>query len=561
MSPQYLSGAQVELERAAGIELRPYQTEARDRVLAELEGVRATLLVLATGLGKTVCFAAVAAVYVALGRRVLVLAHRGELLDQAAATLARFGLTVGIEQADRRAGDAQVVIASVQTMRGKRLESFAPDGFGLVVIDEAHHTAAKTYRAVLAHFEPAKVLGVTATPDRADGVGLRHAFESEAFRMELGAGISGGWLAPIDLRSVVVEHLDLSHVGIERGDFVAADLERELTRERVLHEVAAPLAELAGDRRTLAFVAGVKQAYALARVLREHGVKAAAVDGGMSREARAQVLADYRAGRVQVVCNAMLLTEGYDTPETSCIALVRPTRARGLLVQMIGRGTRCAEGKTSCLILDFVPGRTGAVRLAAPADALAGAELPSPLLARVRAISSAEAGELGALIQQAREDLEAERLGALRRHHAEELERARLIRSGLKYAAARVDIGDLLRAVRLPEPGVANDTVPEWKRKPATTSQLGALRKAGFEVPCNITRADADALFDVLAERRREGLCSVRQAKLLRRYGLRDDVCFNDAREALDAIAANAWKPPLWLYRDARFQRPSEQVA
>lgn len=532
------------------MELRPYQLEARSRILVELDRLSSTLLVLATGLGKTVVLAAVAAAYIQIGRRVLVLAHRGELLDQAAATIRRFGLTVGIEQGERRVDRKalpDVVVGSVQSLQGRRLEEFPPDTFGLVVVDEAHHTVAKSYRTLLDYFAPAKLLGCTATPDRADGIGLRHAFESEAYRMELGAGIKEGWLSPIDLRSIVVEHFDLSHVRTERGDFVAADLERELTRERVLHEVAAPLAELANGRRTLAFVAGVKQAYELARVLREHGVRAAAVDGSMAPEARAATLADYRAGRIQVVCNAMLLTEGFDCPETGCIALVRPTRARGLLVQMIGRGTRLAEGKTSCLILDFVPGRTGSIRLAAPADALAGADLPSPLIERVRALSSAHAGDLNELIERARAEEQAEREAYEARLRAEVEERGRLVRDvGVVYAAPRIDVRQLLEAV--------DDSIcPIWGEKPASAAQVEALKKAGFDIPPGINVRQARVLFDVLAKRREQGLCTLKQARQLRAHGLRDDVSFELAREALDRIAANGWRPPISLLRDPRF--------
>lgn len=519
------------------MDLRPYQMKARDCILAELERVRATLLVLATGLGKTVCFAAVAAAYVSRGQRVLVVAHRSELLDQAAATLERFGLSVAVEQADRHAGDADVVVASVQTMRGVRLGSFPVDAFGLVVVDEAHHTAAKTYRALLKHFEAARVLGVTATPDRTDGVGLRASFESVAYRMELGEGIRAGWLARIELRSVVVESLDLSDVHVVAGELHAGELEQELVRDRVLHEVAAPLAELSEGRQTLAFVVGVQQAHALAEVLRSYGVRAAAVAGGMSREARAEVLADYRAGRIQVVCNAMLLTEGFDCPETSCVALVRPTRSRALITQMIGRGTRPAEGKAACLVLDFVPERAGRIRLAAPADALAGKELSAGLAARVRALSRTKAGELEALIQQAQADEQAEAAAEVQRRIGREF--------SVAYVAHRMPIEQLLAEV----------ATRDARARPATETQIEALRRAGFDVPTDLTADEAQGLFDVLRERRARGLCTVKQAKLLRRYGLRDDVSFELAGEALSAVAANGWRPPMWLYRDPRFAK------
>ena len=219
------------------MQLRPYQDEAVAAIARELERVRATLLVLATGLGKTVTFAAVARGVVDAGGRVLVVAHRGELLDQAAATLRAFNLRVGLEKGAERLDPAElpdVVVASVQTLRGARLEAYAPDAFRLIVIDEAHHATAQSYRNVLEHFGPAKVLGVTATPDRTDGVGLGNVFDSVAYGFELRAGIKSGFLAPLKLRSVVVDALDLSSVRTLAGELRPDELEHELTRDRVL---------------------------------------------------------------------------------------------------------------------------------------------------------------------------------------------------------------------------------------------------------------------------------------------------------------------------------------
>jgi superfamily II DNA or RNA helicase len=537
------------------MELRPYQLHAVDAVALEHTRHRATLLVLGTGLGKTVAFGAYSKRIVEAGGKVLVIAHRGELLDQAAGTLARFGLTVAIEQGSQRVDPSQlpdVVIASVQTMRGKRLASFAPNAFALVVIDEAHHATATSYRDVLEHFAPAKVLGVTATPQRADGVGLRTVFASVAYRMELGAGIAGGYLAPIELRSVVVESLDLTKVRTVAGDLAAGDLERELTRDGTLHEVAGPLAELAAGRQTLAFCAGVAQAHALAQVLEGYGVKAAAVDGSMTPEQRATVLADYRSGRVQTVCNAMLWTEGFDAPETACVALVRPTRSRSLLVQMIGRGTRIAEGKGACLVLDFVPGRPGKLRLSSPADALAGSDLPENILALIRALSVKRADNVNALISQATLEQKAIDAAELERVQNAAREQQRAVqRVGVVYAAPRLDVRRLLDAVCDDPPGWR----PEWRRKPATERQMQAVRDAGFEVSETLNHREASALLTLVDQRRAAGLCTIKQARRLRSYGLRDDMTFSDAREALDAIASNGWKPPTWLYSDPRFAK------
>jgi superfamily II DNA or RNA helicase len=536
------------------IELRDYQRDSIEAVREQLVRHRSTLLVLATGLGKTVTFSAIAKLCAVRGKRVLVVAHRGELLEQAAATLRRFGLSVAIEQGAQRVDPAalpDVVVASVQTLRGPRLERFAPDAFGLVVIDEAHHATAVSYRALFKYFGAAKVLGVTATPDRADGVGLRAVFKSVAKRIDLADGIAGGWLSPLDLRTVRVGALDLSNVRTVAGDFAAGELEQELLRDGVLHQVAAPLAELSAGRQTLVFVAGVKQAHALAEVLTGYGVRAAAVDGSMSPEKRAGVLEAYRSGRLQAVCNAMLWTEGFDAPETSCVALARPTRSRALLVQMIGRGTRLAPGKASCLVLDFVPGTLAKGRLAGPADALAGAELPEDVAALVMAASGLETGRLDALIANAR--AEREQYAALVEIEQAQDVRRLIERVGFEYAAPRLDADQLLKATRMVKLKAANDT-----EIPATAKDIARLRELGFDVNDDLSLHDYETLMGVVRKRQALRLCTIRQARKLRSYGLRDDVTYREAAEAMSILAANNWAPPLSLLLDPRFNKQRE---
>jgi len=497
------------------MELRPYQHEAVDAIAREHERVRSTLLVLATGLGKTVTFAAIARNLAAQGGQTLVLAHRSELLEQAAATLRRLGLRAGIEQGPRSVGPLErpdAIVASVQTLQRSRLATYERDAFRLVVVDEAHHATAATYRAILDYFAPAKVLGVTATPDRGDGVGLRNVFASTAYRFELRDGIKAGWLAPLDVRAVKVESLDLSRIKTRAGELAADELEAELLRDAVLHEVAGPLVELAAGRQTLVFTVGVAQAHALAEVLRARGVAAAAVDGGMSETARAAVLDDYRARRTRVVCNAMLWTEGFDDPATSCIALVRPTGSRALVAQMIGRGTRTHAGKSDCLVLDFVPGRASRLRLASPRDVLAGDDL--------ELVPSEPKADKAAR-------KEKERLLAA-------LQRRRWIREvGVVYVAPQLDLDELLEALGSPSSG-----------PPATPRQIDALRQLGFDVADDLTRSQASALFGLLEARRAAGLCTVRQARTLRRLGFDDDLTAEQAGLVLDAMAAARWRMP-----------------
>jgi len=508
---------------------RDYQFAAIDAIERELRLHRSTLLVLATGLGKTVTFSDVARRVVQSGGRVLVLAHRSELLDQALLTLRSYGLPAAIECGDQRVDHADlpaVVVASIQSLQRARLTRIPADTFALIVVDEAQHATAKSYQNVLDHFASAKVLGVTATPGRLDGVGLGNVFASVAYRMDLHAGIKAGWLCPLELRTVRVEPLDLSHVRSVAGELHAGDLEAELTKDAVLRGVAVPLAELIGTRQTLLFGAGVAQCHALAAQLLTLGVRAAAVDGSMSAEQRARILADYRAGRLQVVANAMLWTEGFDSPSTSCIALVRPTRSGGLVTQMIGRGTRLAEGKVSCLVLDFVPSRWSTCTLASPADALAGEALPDDAQAMVRELTGEGQLDLFAAIAQARADLAATQAA----EHARRAERLRGV--DVRYSITHLNMADLLEVVE-----------PDPKGGPtASTQQIYALRTAGLKVPDDISRVAATKLFAVLDQRRRLGLCSIKQARKLRAAGLRDDVTFELARIALDAISANGWR-------------------
>jgi hypothetical protein len=373
------------------------------------------------------------------------------------------------------------------------------------LVHNCHHATADSYRAILDYFAPAKVLGVTATPDRGDGVGLRAVFDSVAYRFELRDGIKAGWLAPLEVRAVQVESLDLSRIKTRAGELAADELETELLRDSVLHEIAGPLAELSVGRQTLVFCVGVAQAYALATVLRARGVAAAAVAGQMSDAARAAVLDDYRARRVTVVCNAMLWTEGFDDPQTSCIALVRPTGSRALVAQMIGRGTRIAPGKPSCLVLDFQPGRASKLRLASPRDVLAGDDLP---------------GETKPPSRKQQERVLAE------------LERRRWIREvGVIYVAPQLDVDELLQALGSPAGGPS-----------ATPRQIEALRGVGFDVAADLTRSQASALFGVLEQRRAAGLCSLKQARTLRRLGFGEDLTAEQAAFVLDAMAAARWR-------------------
>ncbi len=342
-------------------QLRPYQQDAIQSVIeARRRGVRRMVIALPTGAGKTVIFSRLAAM---ANRKVLVLAHRAELLQQAKEKLERTldgqGV-VDIEQASSRATDeAKIVVASLRSLHAERLASLrAQHDFGLVIYDECHHAPAEDNQRILRElgvFESdwtGTLLGFTATTMRGDGKGLDEVFEEIVYSRDLPEMIRDGYLVP--LRGYRIStHADLQHIG-GSGDFDIEELEEAVNIEDRNALVARSIQELARDRRTIVFCVTVAHARNLARALAVLGVPSGLIHGEMKAEDRADVLARFRSGEIQAITNVAVLTEGFDDPGVSCIAMARPTRSVGLYSQCAGRGTRLYPGKEDCLILDFV---------------------------------------------------------------------------------------------------------------------------------------------------------------------------------------------------------------
>lgn len=361
------------VEVAPKIELRPYQVEALERIAtAEARGVRKQLGVAATGLGKTIMFVALA---MQRGGRALILVHRDELARQAYAKVRELwpGIDVGIVKAQDDDCYAHVVIASVQTLaRATRLSKLVavnagedsillkpPGPFELVIVDEAHHTAAASYRTILEAFEAGTadgplLLGVTATPDRGDGKGLDDLFDEITFNFDILWGIRSGFLSDVRALRVVVSDLDLSQVKVRNGDFEQGAVGRAMHQSHTGDAIWASWNEHARDRRTLIFTPTVAYAHEIAELFVSQGIAAAAIDAGTDRDERRRILAAYSAGEVQVLVNCAVLTEGYDEPRTDCIVQARPTKSRALFTQMVGRGTRKHPEKADLLVLDIV---------------------------------------------------------------------------------------------------------------------------------------------------------------------------------------------------------------
>ncbi|MGW4541607.1 DEAD/DEAH box helicase [Streptomyces chartreusis] len=354
--------------------LRPYQRAAIDAVYRAINnGCTRPAVLLPTGAGKTVVFSHLAAEQHARGIRTLVIAHTGELIEQAANKIRAVapGLNVGIVKAERdEHPGADVIIGSVQTLaRPHRRE--AVTGVGLVVVDEAHHAAADTYMGVLEHFGcldagPTPCVGFTATMKRENG-GLAEVWQDIVYKRDILEMIADRHLVNVRGKRVVVDSLDLDAVKTRHGDLQDSQLAQALDESNAASVVAEAYAEFAADRAGVVFTPTVETAKSMAEVLTDRGIRAAAVWGDMPKEERAATLKAYADGDIQVLANAMLLTEGFDAPWASCAVIARPTKSAGLYVQMVGRVLRPWQGKKDALVLD-VMGASTRHKLATLAD-------------------------------------------------------------------------------------------------------------------------------------------------------------------------------------------------
>lgn len=515
------------------MELRPYQQAAKAAVLDEWDrGVDKTLLVLPTGTGKTIVFSAVTEEAVRRGGRVLILAHRGELLEQAADKLEKStGLRSSLEKAESSCLGSwyRVAVGSVQSLqRPSRLDRFAPDYFTNIIIDEAHHCLSDGYQRVLEHFSAAKVLGVTATPDRGDMRSLGQYFETLAYEYTLVQAIRDGYLSPIKALTVPLR-LDLSSVGVQNGDFKAGDLGTAL--DPYLDAIADEMLKNCADRKTVVFLPLVKTSQKFRDILNAKGFRAAEVNG--ESDDRAEVLRDFEAGKYNVLCNSMLLTEGWDCPSVDCVIVLRPTKIRSLYSQMVGRGTRLYPGKDHLLLLDFL-WHTERHELCHPAALVA----ESPDVAKKMTENIEEAGAAVDIMEaeeQAESDVVAQREEALAKQLEEMKRRKRKLVDPLQFEMS-IQAEDLSGYV--PTFG--------WEMGPATDKQRKTLEKLGI-FPDQIDNAGKAAmLLDRLDKRRDAGLTTPKQIRFLEGKGFEHvgQWQFDDARRLIDRIAGNGWRIP-----------------
>lgn len=489
--------------------LRPYQTEFLDAVRRDFREHDHVLGVAATGAGKTILASELMRGWQG---NCLFLADAQELVRQNADKFFRYaGEFAGVEMADSKAllGD-RVVIATTQSI-SRRLEKWPRDYFSLIVVDEAHRNTLGAMAAqVLLHFESAKVLGVTATPFRSDRRQLGSFYEKISVEIGLARLIKENWLSRIVIKSVPLP-VDLSAVRTTAGDYNEGDLGHAI--EPHLRQAAKLIAEHAAGRRTVAFLPLIATSKKFVEACNEEGIRAVHVDGN-DREG----LRPYERGEFQLVSNASLLSTGWDHPQTDCVFILRPTKSLSLFQQMVGRGTRIADGKDNLLLLD-------------PLFLTDDHSLIKP--ARLLAHSEDEAEELNELLECGGEIdlLDAE-------EEAQEVRQSKL-EEKLKLAAKRkartidaIEFCLSLRAVELA------DYEPElsWEGKPPSDRQLEALEKAGFDTDCVSCRGHASKILDLLFTRREHGLATPKQLSWLRklRYPKAELATFEEAQSFLN---------------------------
>ena len=516
-----------------GMAMRPYQEAAKQAIHSEWDqGRLRTLLVLPTGTGKTIVFASIAEDQVRAGDRVLILAHRGELLDQAADKLKHStGLGCAVEKAEETCLDSwyRVTVGSVQSMqRPKRLDQFPDDYFGTIIIDEAHHSITDGYQRILEHFPDARVLGVTATPDRGDMRNLGEVFDSLAYEYKLTQAIKDGFLCRIVAQTIPLQ-LDISQVGMSAGDFAVGGLGTAL--DPYLEQIASEMEKVCKERKTVVFLPLIKTSQKFRDILNSHGFRAAEVNG--TSDDRAQVLADFDAGKYNVLCNSMLLTEGWDCPSVDCIVVLRPTKVRSLYSQMVGRGTRLNPGKKELLLLDFL-WMTERHELCRPADLICDnhevAQKMTENLAETGCPEDIEDAE-----EKASEDVVAQREEALAKLLAEMKRRKRKLVDPLQYEMS-IQAEDLTNYV--PAFG--------WESGPATEKQQQTLEKLGILPDAIENAGKAKMLLDRLDKRRQDGLTTPKQIRFLEGKGFQHVGTwqFDSAKHMIDRIASNGWMIP-----------------
>ena len=551
--------------------LRGYQNNAVTSTLeCWKDGNRSALVVMPTGTGKTIVFSSI--VKRKFPKRVMVIAHRQELIWQARDKIQRVtGFKVGVEMGEYKADSDsnlvhpkdQVVVSTVQTHvaggdGGGRIGKFDPMDFGLLIIDEAHHATSPSYRKILNYYMTNPnlvVLGVTATPDRADEEALGQVFDTVAFDYEILDAINEGWLTPIDQQMVSIESLDFSGVRTTAGDLNGADLAKIMESEKNLQGISGATIDIIGNRRGIGFAASVNHAQILSEIFNRYRLGMSEwVSAGTKKEDRKKIISDFAQGKIQWLWNCGVFTEGFDDSGVEVISMARPTKSRALYAQMAGRATRPHESiahslnnspnnahrrwsiqkspKPSCLIIDFV-GNSGKHKLMSTADILGGNISDEAIEeAKKQVVRSGKPVRMQVALLE--EEEKAQKMKEAR--DAEAAKKARLV-AKTTYKSSRVDPFNILQIKAVKTRG--------WdKGKQFSDKQRSILKGIGYD-PDDLEYVVGKQIIGAIFERREKNLCTLKQATLLKKFDCDPNVSFDVASKTIDEIAKNGWRKPV----------------
>lgn len=552
-------GYEIPIEADSKMILRDYQITAKDRINEELADKKSTLLVLATGGGKTVVFGH--CIKDTPGRA-LVLAHRKILINQAAQKIEMItGERCAVEMGDTWAAESanlfnektKTVVSTIQTQisgaRGDgRMSRFDPMEFSLLIVDEAHRTISDSYKKVIEYYRRnpnLKVLGVTATPDRADEQALGQIYESVAFEYGIAEMVEDGWLVPIHQQRVFVDSLDFSKIRTTQGDLNGPELAAVMEQEANLHRIADPLFQLAGQKKTVIFATSVAHAKRLAEILNRHENGCAeSVTADTPDIDRDRIFDAFKERKIRFLCNVGVLGEGYDEPTVEVVAMAKPTKSRCVYAQAVGRGTRplpltvdglatvderkaaiAKSDKPNLVVIDFV-GNAGKHVLITPADILGG-KFSDEAVERVKK----ERQNLDSLPADVLERLREAEI-QIKKERDAAAEKRKVVVGKTEFRTANIDPFNVF--------GLTPAKPRGWD-KPESEKQAALLAK--FGITETLSAAQASQLITECLKRREKGQCTYKQARTLRRYGYDGEMSFEDAKRTMDALAANGWKP------------------
>lgn len=438
------------------------------------------------------------------------------------------GLTTATEKAEQSCIGKwdRIIVGSVQSLcRNSRLSLFSKNYFDTIIIDEAHHALSNSYQAILNYFDEADVLGVTATPDRADMKNLGQAFDSLAYEYTLREAISSGYLVPIQVQTLPL-HIDFTNVKMTAGDFQAGDVGRVL--DPYLEQIADTLLDYK-NRKIVVFLPLIETSQKFCNMLIERGFNAAEVNG--NSENRNEITEDFANGKYNVLCNSMLLTEGWDCPSVDCVIVLRPTKSRALYTQMIGRGTRLCEGKDHLLVLDFL-WHYEKHSLCRPAHLIAKSDDVADKMTQILETSSMGLEEAEV---QAEHDVLKEREAAL----AKELEAMR------KKKAKLVDPLQFEFSIQAED---LTHYTPSfgWQATTITDKQKKTIEDFGLNPDTIEDAGKASLLIDRLHKRKAEGLSTPKQIRFLENKGFKNVGTWTNmqASNMISRISASGWRIP-----------------